>query len=122
MNINNLNNFNTNFNNNFDNNLIPNLTEPGVKCYLSECLKKCHKYKEKYNNLIYNILLFLEIILIIIIILLIKYKGKLTPQEKIQKDEIKKKYILSKIINYRENKLKEQQKLISGLPLWEKEY
>lgn len=114
MNINNI--------NNFDTNLVPNLTEPGVKYYLSECLKNCHKYKEKYNNIIYNVFLFLGFILLIIIILLIKYKGKLTPQEKQQKDEIKKKYILSKIINYRENKLREQQNLISGLPLWEKEY
>ena len=53
------------------------------------------------------------------ILLLYKYKGKLTPEEIEQKETVKKQYILSKIKNYQETKLRAQQQLITGLPHWE---
>ena len=54
--------------------------------------------------------------------MLYKYKGKLTPEELEEKDRQKKQYILSKIRNYQQAKLREQQDLITGLPNWENEY
>jgi hypothetical protein len=56
------------------------------------------------------------------ILLIYKYKGKLTPEEIEQNETLKKHYILSKIKNYQDYKIKAQQKLITGLPHWENEF
>jgi hypothetical protein len=105
---------------NFDNKYAkPILTEPGVKYFLNETLKQCHSFKEKYNNMMFNIGITIAFFIILGILLLYKYKGKLTPQEMEQKETDKKQYILSKIKNYQETKLRAQQQLITGLPHWE---
>ena len=100
----------------------PMLTEPGVKYFLNETLKQCHKFKEKHQNMIFNIGLLIGFFIILGILLLYKYKGKLTPEEIEQKESEKKKYILSKIRNYQDTKLRAQQQLITGLPHWENEF
>jgi len=100
----------------------PMLTEPGVKYFLNETLKQCHSFREKYNNMLFNIALFVGFLVILGILLLYKYKGKLTPQEIEQKEIDKKKYILSKIKNYQETRLRAQQELITGLPHLESEF
>jgi hypothetical protein len=100
----------------------PFLTEPGVKYFLNETLKQCHIFKEKHNNMLFNIGITITFFIILGILLLYKYKGKLTPDEIEQKETQKKQYILSKIRNYQETKLREQQQLITGLPHWEHEY
>ena len=97
----------------------PILTEPGVKYFLNETLKQCHNFKEKYNNMMFNIGITITFFVILGILLLYKYKGKLTPEEMEQKETVKKQYILSKIKNYQETKLRAQQQLITGLPHWE---
>ena len=103
-------------------NTRPMLTEPGVKYFLSATLKQCHQFREKYMNNLFNIGLFITFFLLLGLILLYKYKGKLTPAEREEKDMDKKKYILSKIHNFQQTKLKTQQSLITGLPQWETEY
>jgi hypothetical protein len=100
----------------------PMLTEPGVKYFLNETLKQCHKFKEKHQNMIVNIGLLLGFFIILGILLLYKYKGKLTPEEIAEKDLEKKRYILSKIRNYQDAKIKSQQELITGLPHWDNEF
>lgn len=100
----------------------PILTEPGVKYFLNESLKQCHVFKEKYNNILFNIGLTILFFIILGILLLYKYKGKLTPEEIEEKETEKKRYILSKIKNYQEAKLRSQQSLITGLPHWDNEY
>jgi hypothetical protein len=100
----------------------PTLIEPGVRYFLNETLKQCHIFKENYKNLIFNVGLLIFFILILGIILLIKYKGKLTPEEIKQKELEKKKYILSKIKNYQDAKKRQEQELITGLPHWDTEY
>ena len=108
---------------NFENDYNPpTLIEPGVKYFLNETLKECYKFKEKYNNIIFNICLLIGFIIILLVILIVKYKGKLTPEEKEEKEQAKKQYILSKISNYQQAKLKEQQELITGLPHWDSEF
>jgi len=99
----------------------PMLTEPGVKYFLNETLKQCHIFKEKYNNMLVNIGLSIGFLIILGIILLYKYKGKLTNEEIREKEMEKKKYILSKIRNFQDAKLRAQQQLITGLPHWENE-
>lgn len=100
----------------------PMLTEPGVKYFLNETLKQCHAFREKYNNMMFNIGLFIGFFIILGILLVYKYKGKLTEQEIKENELQKKKYILSKIKNYQDAKLRAQQELITGLPHWENEY
>lgn len=96
----------------------PILIEPGVKYFLSKTLQHCHDFKEKYYNHILNIGLFLLFVFLLGSLLLYKYKGKLTPSEKLQKNREKQQYILSKIKNYQDSKRRAQQELISGLPEW----
>jgi hypothetical protein len=98
----------------------PILTEPGVKYFINEMLKQCHNVKEQYKNMIFNICLLVGFFVILGILLLYKYKGKPTPQEIEEKESQKKQYILSRIKNYQDAKIKEQQSLITGLPHWEK--
>jgi septal ring-binding cell division protein DamX len=100
----------------------PMLTEPGVKYFLNETLKQCHKFKEKYQNTMFNIALLVSFLIILGIILIYKYRGKLTPEEIKEKDLEKKKYILTKIRNYQDAKVRAQQELITGLPHWESEF
>lgn len=100
----------------------PILTEPGVKYFMNEMLKQCHKVKENYQNTILNIGLLVLFIVILGILLIYKYKGKLTPEEMEQKETEKKYYILSKIKNFQDAKVKAQQSLITGLPHWENEF
>ena len=94
----------------------PSLTEPGVKYFLTKSLKQCHIFKNKYNNMIYNILILIMFCVILGILLIYKYKGKLTNEEKQQKEEEKRLYILSKIKNYEQARIRNQQELITGLP------
>lgn len=107
---------------NFDNYAKPILTEPGVKYFLNETLKQCHSFKEKYNNMMFNIGITITFFIILGILLLYKYKGKLTPDEILKKEADKKQYILSKIKNYQETKLRAQQQLITGLPHWDNDH
>jgi hypothetical protein len=100
----------------------PLLIEPGVRSFLGETLKQCHKFKEEYYNSLYNIGLFIAFLIILAILLVYKYKGKLTEEEKYQRDLEKQQYVMSKIKNYQLNKLKSHQQLITGLPQWENEY
>ena len=105
-----------------DTNTRPMLTEPGVKYFINETLKQCHHFKEQYQNMIFNIGLLFCFFIILGILLLYKYKGKLTPEEIEQKENLKKQYILSKIRNFQDAKLRSQQSLITGLPHWENEF
>lgn len=100
----------------------PILTEPGVKYFLGETLKQCHQFKEQYYNVLINIGLFFLFLLILGAILLYKYKGKLTPEQMREKELEKQRYILSRIKNFQDAKIREQQQLITGLPHWETEY
>ena len=108
---------------NFESNLTkPMLVEPGTKYFLNEMLKQCHVFRKKYENTILNIALFLAFVLVLAILLIYKYKGKMTEEEMYQKDFEKQQYILSKIKNYQDVKLRTQQSLITGLPHWESEF
>jgi hypothetical protein len=98
---------------------MPTLTEPDVRYFLNATLKQCHDFKENYKNTMVNIGLLLLFFTILGIVLLIKYKGKLTPEEMRQKEIEKKKYILSKIKNYQDARRREEQELITGLPQWD---
>lgn len=100
----------------------PMLTEPGVKYFMNETLKQCHNFKEKHQNMIFNIGLMICFFIGLGILLIYKYKGKLTPEEIQEIEQKKKLYILSRIKNYQDAKLRAQQELITGLPHWESDF
>jgi hypothetical protein len=97
----------------------PSLIEPGMKYFLKETLKQCHVFRETYYNTVFNSGLLILFFVILGLILLYKYKGKLTPKEIEMKNREKQQYILSKIKNYQDTKLRETESLITGLPKWE---
>ena len=75
----------------------PSLVSNDTKFFLSETLKQCHKIKENYYSYIYNVCAFIFLILLFGTILIVKYRGKPTEQEKNEKNNKQKEYILSKI-------------------------
>lgn len=95
------------------------LIEPDVKNILNNTLKQCYEYKKNYNNILLNIWFFILFCVTLTTILIYIYKGKLTPEQIEEKEMIKKKYILDKIRIFQENKKKEQQRMITGLPYYE---
>jgi len=105
----------------YDEHSKPMLTEPGVKYFLNATLKQCHTFKESHHNMLFNISMLVGFLLILGVLLLYKYKGKLSREEMREKEEEKKRYILSKIRNFQQSKLRAQQELITGLPHWESE-
>ena len=100
----------------------PSLVEPGTKYFLNETLIKCARFKKEYYNDLFNIIGITIVIISIIGFLYYKYKGKLTPAEKMLKERDRKHYILSRIKNYQDAKRLESQTLITGMPTWENEY
>jgi len=96
----------------------PRLTEPGVKYFLGQTLKQCKEFKDKYRYYIFNLGVFITIVLVLSVFLYIRYKGKPTPEEKVQRDREKQQYILSKIQMLQITKQRERQALITGLPSW----
>lgn len=102
--------------------IAPKLTEPGIKYFLSQSLKQSHKVKLLYYNKMINIGLFIGFIIIFGLMLLYKYKGKLTPEEQKKKNYEKYKYVLDKVRKTKEDRLKMNQQLITGLPNWNSDF
>lgn len=100
----------------------PQLVERGVKYFLNETLKQCHIIKDNFHNIVFNFGLLFTFLLILGLILFIKYKGRISQQEKKEKDIEKQQYILSKIKSLQEAKKRAHQELITGLPSWESEF
>ena len=100
----------------------PFLVEGGFKYFINESLKSCKKIRQEYINNVFNISLFLFLILGIFLFLYIKYKGRLTKEEIKERERKKEQYILTRIKNYQDDKRRNSQKLISGLPHWSNEY
>jgi hypothetical protein len=100
----------------------PALTEPGVKYFLNETLKQCHIIRSNFQNTVFNIGLFCAFLIVLGLILFFKYKGRLTPVEKEQKNREKQQYVLSKIKQLQETKKRAHQELITGLPEWNNDF
>ena len=94
----------------------PSLIENGTTSFLYTTLSNCHIYRVKYNNYIFNISMFCFFVLGLGILLFIRYKGKPTKEELLRKETEKKNYIMSKVYNYQQGKLKQSQNLITNLP------
>jgi hypothetical protein len=94
----------------------PSLIENGTTSFLYTTLYNCHIYRQKYNNYIFNVSIFCLLVLSLSITLILRYKGKPTDEELMIRESEKKNYIMSKVYNYQQNKLKQSQNLITNLP------
>jgi len=97
--------------------LKPSLTNLTTKFHIRMSLKESRQFKDKYITIAVNILLFLAFVILFGSLLYYKYKGKLTPQEKHIKDNQKKQYLFQKLHQLSYEKQKENQSLITDLPL-----
>ena len=95
----------------------PSLKEFTTKYYIRNSLKDVRRLKDKYITIGVNISLFLLLILLFCGLLYLKYKGKLTPEQKKQKEQEKKIYIFQKLHQISYEKEKASQNLITNLPL-----
>jgi len=76
---------------------MDHLTEPGIRQYLLDSFQQCKEYKMNYYTKLLNIGLFILFVCILVSILYMKKKEKLTPQQKIKKNEEDRTYIMNKI-------------------------
>lgn len=79
------------------NQMNPTLVEPSIKSIMNSQLNNCKKDKFLRNSMILNIFLFFVISSIVSVILFIQYKGKQNIEDRINKDNKKRNYILSKL-------------------------
>ena len=101
---------------------IPTLTEPGVSYFLRSTLKRCNETKTKYFNTLWNLGLLFDFIAILGIILVYKKNTKLTDEEKKEKHEKEKKYVLEKIKSLQQKERQKQNEIITNLPKFESNF
>ena len=99
----------------------PKLIEPGVAHFFNENLKLCHSKKAIYMNKLFNVILLCMFLCILFMILYYKYKGKLTPKQKKEKENKERLYILNKVKSMKVEKQKQQQEIITNLPPFDNE-
>lgn len=85
----------------------PILVEPTIKSIMNSQLSNCKKDKFIKNSTFLNIGLFLLLSGVISFILFIQYKGKQNIVERIQRENKKRNYILSKLQVFQKMKEKE---------------
>lgn len=95
----------------------PSLIETSTKYYLKRALIHSRVLKDKYITIFTNISLFLLLIGGVSLFLWYRYKGKLTPVEKAVKDKEKKEYLMKKMREFAIEKQKNQQSIITNLPI-----
>lgn len=100
----------------------PSLIEPGVRYFLNETLKNCKNKKQISEKININIALLMMFLFIIGSILYYKWKNKPTLEELKQRDNIKKHYILNKIKQITDKKLKDRNETITNLPKFESDF
>ena len=95
----------------------PVLIENMNKYLIKKSLREVRNFKNTYITLIVNILFFILFVGGIALFLYYRYKGKLTPEEKEIKEKIKKQYLFEKLHKISYENRKEQQNLITDLPI-----
>jgi hypothetical protein len=95
----------------------PLLIETMNKYLIKKSLREVRTFKNYYITLIVNVSFFILFVGGIALILYYRYKGKLTPEEKEAKEKLKKQYLFEKLHKISYEKRKEQQNLITDLPI-----
>jgi hypothetical protein len=94
----------------------PSLTEFNTKYSLATALVECHRFKMQHYNFLFNLGIVVVLLFALLFVLLVKYRGKPTEEEKIEREHKKKEYILSRIQHFQDARTKMSQGLITGLP------
>jgi|TARA_B110000967_G_C18894993_1_gene569962 hypothetical protein len=92
---------------------MSNLVEAQIKYIMNHQLENINKNNQYYQNLKFNIILFTLFCIILSITLYIKYKGQQDINTRIQKENMKRDYILSNLRKYQN--LKNQ--YLTNIPL-----
>ena len=95
----------------------PLLTENTTKYYIKNSLKEVRQFKNKYITIIVNLVLFLLFVGITTLFLYYKYKGKPNKEEIKRKENQQKQYLFEKLHKISYEKRKENQSLITDLPI-----
>jgi len=101
---------------------FPKLTEPGVSYFLKSTLKQCSDKKGKYFNTIFNLGLLFVFIALLGVSLVYKKNTKLTLEEKKEKRENERKYILEKVKSLQQSESKRRNETITNLPKFESNF
>ena len=94
----------------------PTLVEPGIKYFIGNTLVNCATYKKKYYNDALNILVGIAFVFCVVLFLYYKYKGRLSPAEKMLKDR-EKSTISCQELRTTKMLVGRSQENISGIPL-----
>jgi len=101
---------------------VKHFIRPNVRIFFKECLLRAHEYRQRYYNTIFNLVMGFILVAGVSLALAYLYKGKLSPEEKAKREQQKKQEILDLIHRFHDKKLKEQQNLLSGLPIFVHDY
>jgi len=101
---------------------MQHLIQPSVRYFFKACLEKAHEYRENYYNNIFNLVMGFLLVAGLSLWLAFLYRGKLSPEEKKQREQKKKQDMLDMINRFHDTKLKEQQNLLTGLPTFVHDY
>ena len=94
------------------------LLAPDVHASLLQRLYESHASKERRRDWWLNIGIFVALLAGVGAWLQYSYKGKLTPEEKHNKDQAARAYVLEKIQAFETAKRRAHQDLITNLPAW----
>lgn len=98
---------------------MPHLVEGKVRECVGRALTQCHSFKERYYTTLQSIGFFVGFCLFFGAILYARYRGR-PSEEELRKKEIEmQKYVMEKIREYQDTRLRLSQQLLTGLPHWD---
>ena len=95
---------------------MSHLTEPGIRDYCLASLHACKDAKLRYYTKVVNLSLLTAFVVGGGLILYFKYKGRRTPLEKKQKEEVDRLHILNRIKQIQIDKRKDTNLIITDVP------
>lgn len=95
---------------------MSHLTEPGIKNLFLQNLNECKVTKLNYNTRCLNTVLFVGFFVCLGVLLYVKYKGRLSKEEKDSRKERDRIYILNQIKMVQVDRQHRNNDLITNLP------
>ena len=95
---------------------MSHLTEPGIKNLFLQNLNECKQTKLNYNTKCLNIALFAGFFVCLGVLLYVKYRGRLSKEEKDTRKERDRMYILNQIKMVQIDRQHRNNDLITNLP------
>ena len=90
--------------------------------FFAETLKQCNKKRNEYIHFKFNIICVIAFFSFLGMFLLFKYKTKLSPKEKADKERAQQEYILNKLKTIHVANQREQNYYVTNLPTFESDY